>query len=104
MPARAAGTPFLGSAVRKERSSVLDLAQVTASWAKATAGTGLTTVSYTHLDVYKRQVDSTLQRFLIGHRLVADIGWDADAFDSEGARWKHLGTSVQRGLDFDRVG
>ncbi|GHC12857.1 hypothetical protein GCM10010080_30490 [Thermomonas carbonis] len=34
-----AGTPFLGSAFRKERSSVLDLAQVMGSWSKATAGT-----------------------------------------------------------------
>ena len=42
MPARAAGTPFLGSAVRKEQSSVLDLAQAMGSWVKATAGTGLT--------------------------------------------------------------
>ena len=42
VPARAAGTPFLGSAFRKERSSVLHLAQVMGSWSKATAGTGLT--------------------------------------------------------------
>ena len=41
-PARAAGTPFLGSAARKEQSSVPDLAQGVGSWSKATAGTGLT--------------------------------------------------------------
>ena len=37
-----AGTPFLGSASRKERSSVLYAIQVMGSWSKATAGTGLT--------------------------------------------------------------
>ena len=42
VPARAAGTPFVGSAFRKERSSGLDLAQIMGSWSKATAGTGLT--------------------------------------------------------------
>ena len=42
VPARAAGTPFLGSAVRKERLAVLDVAQMLGSWSKATAGTGLT--------------------------------------------------------------
>jgi hypothetical protein len=39
---KGAGTPFLGSALRKERSSALDWAQVMGSWSKATAGTGLT--------------------------------------------------------------
>ena len=42
VPARAAGTPFLGSAFRKERSSVLHLAPAMGSWSEATAGTGLT--------------------------------------------------------------
>ena len=37
-----AGTPFLGSAVRKEQPSVQHMAQITASWSEATAGTGLT--------------------------------------------------------------
>ena len=37
-----AGTPFLGSASRKEQSSGLDLAHSMGSWSKATAGTGLT--------------------------------------------------------------
>ena len=39
---KSAGTPFLGSAFRKEQSSGLDLAQFNGSWSKATAGTGLT--------------------------------------------------------------
>ena len=41
VPARAAGTPFLGSASRKERLSALDSGQMS-SLVKSTAGTGLT--------------------------------------------------------------